>query len=190
MTELPNPAQCEYYQRTQTVLPGGHVTFKTELDEENERQASMLISLQWQIKVGSFGRYAPIDYYLETFAGQHLGYAELKCRTIDHDKHKETWLNLRKFNWLFMTALGAYCEAFYLIKFNDGIWWIDIFDIRPKGKVRQAGTVEIVKSRNDKEPVIFIPIQSMHPLCDTPSPFAPPPVDAIKPDISIKHCLT
>jgi hypothetical protein len=68
-----------------------------------------------------------------------------------------------------MTAAnGLQVPAFFFIKFLDKVLWINVYHI-DASNVEIGGCKHIVKSRNDIEPIIKVPLSSMTELAELTS---------------------
>ena len=152
----------DYYQRTTTQHLDGSPIFKTEQDEGNEREVAAIVESVWSCQLGSFGRLAVIDWYASRNE-RLVSLLELKTRTHDSLRYETVFLNVRKWLALTLGSIGLGVPALFVVKFTDGVRWINISEVDPSDS-RIGGCARIVKSRNDREPVIEIPVAQMKVL--------------------------
>lgn len=121
-----------------------------------EKAVMSALSFAWNMKMGSFGRFAPLDFY--AFRNDRLvGLMELKTHPYDIGKYPTTQLNLRKWGWLRLYKdLGV--KVLYLKMFGKDLYYIDVDDIKVDDAIRMGGCHKYVKSVTDIEPVINIPV--------------------------------
>jgi hypothetical protein len=114
------------------------------------------LSFAWNMKMGSFGRFAPLDFY--AFRNNKLvGLMELKTHPYGVGKYPTTQLNLRKWGWLRLYKdLGV--KVLYLKMFGQDLYYIDVDDIVVEDAIKMGGCHRYVKSQTDIEPVIHIPV--------------------------------
>jgi len=151
-----------YYDRAVTQFTDGTPIFKSEADEQSESEIASLIEQSWKCQCHSFGKLAPIDWFFVR-DGRLVGVGELKTRSHDSQKHSTVFLNVRKWLALHLAASGLGVPAVFVVRFTNETRWIDINKINASA-VRLGGCKKIVKSRNDIEPVIEVPIHTMPPL--------------------------
>ena len=152
----------EYYTRQATTFVDGSPIFKTEQDERNERTTAQEIETAWQCSLHSFGQLAPIDWYAVR-DGRLVGLLELKTRQHPRDKYRTVFLNIRKWLALTLTSIGVGVPSVYVVRFTDSLCWIRVSQVDPRN-MRIGGCLGIVKSRNDVEPVIEVPVNTLHLL--------------------------
>ena len=92
-----------------------------------------------------------------------VGCGELKTRSHSSSQYRTVFLNVRKWLALLMAENGLGVPSVFVVRFTDCVKWIKIADIDGT-KIRIGGCKQIVKSRNDIEPVIEVPVRSMLPL--------------------------
>jgi hypothetical protein len=151
-----------YYEReTQTHVDGTPI-FRTANDAKNENEVARELAAAWRCNVRSFGMLAPIDFYAER-DGRLVGLLELKSRPHPSGKYATVFLNVRKWLALSLGALGMGTVSVFVVRFDDGICWIQVADIDAT-KFRLGGCARVVKSLSDLEPVIEIPVVTMRKL--------------------------
>lgn len=148
-----------YYDRQPATHLDGSPIFKTAADEAHEGEVAKLIEVAWRCHLSSFGRLAPIDWWAER-DGRIVGVLELKSREHPAGQYPTVFLNLRKWLALRLAAMGFGVPAVFVVRFSDRV----MYTTELAGELRIGGTNGIVKSRNDVEPVVEIPIASMHDL--------------------------
>jgi len=152
-----------YYDRKGTVVRlDGSRHFHTQQDIDHETEVAALASKAWGCEFRRFGTLTPIDWYAIR-EGRMSGLAELKSRHHSADKYPNAWLNVRKWLALMMGAAGLGVPAVYIVRFTDQVLWVPVAEI--DGTMhRMAGCTHIVKSVNDIEPIIYIPLSLFRPL--------------------------
>jgi hypothetical protein len=148
-----------YYDRKTTTHLDGTPVFKTQEDEATQQEVADLVSKTLNCNLRSFGALSPIDWYCNR-GGRIIGVLEFKARTHATTTYPTVFLNIRKWLALLLAATGMGVPAYYMVKFTDKLLWINIADV-DASKVKLGGCQRVVKSRNDREPVIEIPIEAM-----------------------------
>lgn len=149
-----------YYDRQTTYLDG-IPTWKNQEDEANEQEVARLAEDKWDCHLHSYGRMSPLDWWAER-DHQIVGFLELKSHPYESTRYPEAWLNQRK--WLAMSlAMMSGPPAILIVKWTDCVKWIHLGDIDPT-RLKVAGTTRVVKSRNDREPIIHIPMGDLKAL--------------------------
>jgi hypothetical protein len=152
----------DYYSRENQPHRVFGYTFKTKEDEKNEKWIASLLESKWNCECKSFGHFSPIDWWFE-FNGVMIGIGELKARPHKWDKFKTVYLNVRKWLSMQLATIGLGVPAIFVVKFTDNVMWINIKDVDASRHII-GGCTKIVKSRNDIEPIIEVPINSMSDL--------------------------
>lgn len=153
-----------YYDRKSTDF-NGRLIFKSDDDEKNESEVARAIEDRWNVAVHSFGRIAPLDFWIAR-DGAPVAFAEVKARSHSHDRHTTVFLNVRKWLAMQMAAVGCDVAVLFFVRFTDRILYIKVDDI-DASQMKVGGCSRIVKSCNDIEPVIEIPIANMAFLAAT-----------------------
>lgn len=156
----------DYYARIVSTFIDGSPIFKTEADEKNEREISEAISSNWGCECGSFGKLAPIDWYFVR-DGRLVGIGELKTAGYVSTKYGNAILNVRKWLALSLASVGLGVPAVFVVRFEDGDFWVHLSDIDAKN-TRVMGLKKVMKSRNDREPCILVPVSTMCRLSTKP----------------------
>lgn len=151
-----------YYDRSSATHLDGSQVFQTKADRDNEASVAALVEERWHCRVRSFGALAPIDWFASR-QDRLVGLLELKSRTHASDRFPTVFLNARKWLALTLGSLGLGCPAIFVVRFEDGVRWISLSQV-DAGSNRVAGCSRLVKSVNDIEPVIEIPISQMSAL--------------------------
>ncbi len=145
----------DYYTRT-TAERGA---FATADDSRSEDEVAAMIGERMRCEVRHFGQFSAVDWYMVR-NGRLVGVAELKTRSHDSGKYPTVFLNVRKWLALLLAEQGLGVPAAYFVRFADGVRWVKVGEI-DASQVRIGGCARIVKSRNDIEPVIEIPVEQM-----------------------------
>jgi hypothetical protein len=152
-----------YYDRKATTYLDGTPVFKNKDDEAAQREVALLIEqTNLCCKVNSFGELSPIDWYCNR-GGRIIGVLEFKARTHATTTYPTVFLNVRKWLALTLAAVGMGVPAYFFVKFIDKVLWVNIADV-DASIVKMGGCSTRVKSRNDREPVIEVPIETMQEL--------------------------
>lgn len=149
-----------YYDRRTTYLDG-RSTFKTAEDMENEFQVAGMLEDAWGCRLHPYSDYSPIDWWAER-SGIIVGWVELKSRPHPEGKYDGIYLNHRKWLALHLAQMSG-PPSIFVVKHIDSVRWIRLNDIDPT-RITIGGCKSIVKSSNDIEPVIKIPLDKMTPL--------------------------
>jgi hypothetical protein len=155
--------ESSYYARNAATFIDGSPIFKSEADELSENEMSALIGKLWECECRSFGKLAPIDWFFVRH-GRLVGVGELKTRTHHTDRYPTVFLNVRKWLALSLASSGLGVPAVFVVRFENCIKWVDLATV-DASVVRVGGCKQIVKSRNDIEPVIEIDVSKMK-QCD------------------------
>lgn len=153
-----------YYQRGGATHVDGTEIFQTEEDRSAEAAVAKVLEAAWRCRIASFGLLSPVDWYAER-DGRLVGVLELKSRSHEAGKFETVWLNVRKWLALQLASVGLNCPAIFVVQFLDGIWWVPLREIEA-GQPRVLGCTRIVKSVNDQEPVIDVPVAIMREVRD------------------------
>ncbi len=155
-----------YYDRPAIRLVDGTLSFKSAEDDRNEREVAAILTNYFSKQHGactfcSFGRLSPIDWYIERDA-RVIGVAELKARNHASGTYPTVFLNVRKWVALTMASLGLGVPALFAARFTDGVFfiWLGKVDAR-QHSISGCFQARAVKSENDVEPLIEVPIEHM-----------------------------
>lgn len=151
-----------YYDRTATVFVDGSPIFHSQEDEQHQNHVALDLEQAWGCSVRSFGRLAPVDWFFER-EGRLVGVGELKARTHRRGKYPTVFLNTRKWLALTLAQSGIGVPAVFVVRFEDGTRWVRVSDV-DASRVRIGGLTRQMKSRNDIEPVIEVPVDQMRDL--------------------------
>lgn len=151
-----------YYDRASVTHVDGTRIFQTEEDRNHERAVAALLAKAWRCNIQQFGALSPVDWYAER-NGRLVGVLELKSRPHASSRFPTVFLNVRKWLALSLASVGLGCPALFVVQLSDGVWWIPLSHIDATG-CRIAGCMSIVKSGNDIEPIIEVPISALKPL--------------------------
>jgi hypothetical protein len=149
----------DYYNRKTNSHIDGSPIFKTEEDERSEQGVAKILEKYWSVQIKSFGKLSVIDWYAIR-QERLVGLIELKTRYHDVSKFPTVFLNVRKWLALLMGSNGIGVPSIFCVRWQNCIKYINIGDIDAT-RVKIGGCKKIVKSRNDIEPVIEVPISEM-----------------------------
>lgn len=162
----------DYRKRIQKYSLDGTPIFTTDQDSEREKLVAGILQDKWQCELLHLGLYSLVDYWAVR-KGQPVGWVELKCRDYGKEEAYPTMLlNVRK--WTVLAQLNYFSPwpaLFVSAAFradNLVIRYISIADINssPRNWKVIAPKGGNVKSRNDTEPCILIPIEDMKVVYD------------------------
>jgi hypothetical protein len=148
-----------YYDRETARHLDGTPIFVTSADEQSQEEVAGVLAAAWRCEIRSFGRLAPVDWFAVR-DGRLIGLLELKTRTHAIATYPTVFLNLRKYLALVLGATGIGVPAIFVVRFTDGVLWQAVHAIDAR-QTRLGGCLRVVKSRNDIEPVIEVPVASM-----------------------------
>lgn len=151
-----------YYDRSQITHLDGTPIFQTAEDQASEAYVAEVLASKWRCQIQSFGALSPVDWFAAR-DGRLVGVLELKSRGHPAAKYPTVFLNVRKWLALSLASIGLGCPAIFVVRFSDSIRWIPLIDI-DAGAQRIGGCSRLVKSGNDIEPVIDVPILGMRKL--------------------------
>ena len=149
-----------YYERSERIDQDGNKVFSTLEDEKTQDQVAEVMGRRWKCTFMKYAPLSPIDYWIER-DGQIAGFAEVKARSHSAGKFADVYLNLRKWLNMTLTEVATGKPTFYIVKFEDSIRYIKTADIEVQGNLTVGGAKKIVKSVNDIEPVVKVPVESM-----------------------------
>lgn len=159
MAEAGDRYISDYFSRQGVKMPDGSVSMASKRDRALEKAVQSALSFAWRCKVGSFGRFAPLDFYMMR-DDKLVAVAELKTHPYEINRYPYTILNLRKYGWMALyKGLGVKVE--YLKLFNEQLYYIDFDNIKVDQDIRMGGCHKWFKSCTDQEPVIKIPVEDM-----------------------------
>jgi hypothetical protein len=150
-----------YSDRTALVHVDGTTIFKTDEDDEVERQVAVVLAEAWKCEVKSFGRIAVIDWWFGR-DGRLVGIGELKSRSHASTKYPTVFLNVRKWLALTLGSIGLGVPAMFVVQFTDGLRFINVAKIDATRNMI-GGCKEIKKAR-DVEPMIEVDVAKMNVL--------------------------
>lgn len=140
---------------------------RTEEDAAIEASTARTLSKAWHCEVRSFGGRDEIDFY----AIRHerlVAVMELKARKVTHLTYPTVFLSMRKYMDLRTYGHAMKVRAIFVVQFTDGLFWIDIGDVDPS-RHRMGGNSRNL-AFNDYEPMIEVPIESLHRVADGVGP--------------------
>jgi hypothetical protein len=151
-----------YYDRTSATHIDGTPIFQNAEDRAKEDEIIKLVQAKWECQLGRFGALSPIDFYVRR-QERVVGIVELKSRSHEIAKYPSAWLNVRKWLALQLAMMGLGVPAVWVVKFTDAAKWIYVKNIDAR-RMQMGGTLWRVKSDNDIEPVIYVPLEEMSNL--------------------------
>jgi hypothetical protein len=148
-----------YYLRASGTASDGSPTFATAGDTANEALAQSRIESAWKCELHRFAELSPIDWYA-TRHGRVVAFVELKSRSHPVGKFPTVFLNLRKWTSLMLAQVGHGAPALFAVQWTNALRWVPVASI-DASKMTIGGTMRVVKSRGDIEPVILVPVETM-----------------------------
>jgi hypothetical protein len=136
--------------------------FANKSDREAEDLAQRSIEAAWGCRLHKYAGFDVADFWAEAW-DQTAAFIEVKSRSVESTKYPTVFLNLRKWSKLLDMAVCTGVPAYFFIVYQDSIKYINVelVDARNHGI---GGTRHRVKSENDIEPVIHVPIKEMETL--------------------------
>ncbi len=151
-----------YYNRTGSVHTDGTRIFQTSADRQAEAEVAALLAQRWGCEIRSFGALAAVDWFAVRH-GRPVAVIELKTSLRASTDFPWVLLNTRKWDALGRHACGLNVPAYFVIKLADGLFWIPLSKIDPSdGRTVFGGCMKMVKSINDIELIIRIPVTELH----------------------------
>lgn len=127
---------------------------KNEIDLQNEKRVAEFMGKKWGVVFHEFAKGSPVDFWIEK-KGMVAGIAELKTAFKQSDF---AFLNMRKYIAIDQISRAFEVAGIYLHQQPSGvIYWSKIEDLRGNPKI--VGKQSNFK--NDREPVLQIPLQSL-----------------------------
>jgi len=151
-----------YYRRSNVIHIDGLPVFQQPEDQQAEEEIAAKLSAIWNCQIKSFGMMAAIDWWAERH-GMPVGVLELKRRNAPAAAWPNAILNLRKWLALTLASVGMHVPAVFVYKCTDKLFWIPTSEI-DANRVIIGGCKTHVKSSNDVEPVIMVPLKSFREL--------------------------
>jgi hypothetical protein len=152
-----------YYQREVTVHTDGSPVFEKPVDDLNERRVKARLEAAWNCTLHRYPRLHGVDWYAERDA-RLTAHVELKTRQHDADAFDTVMLNMRKYLTLFMAEVGTGVPSVFVIAYACGtIKWVRVSHIDAT-HARIGGTKQLVKSSSDREPILFLPVNTFNDL--------------------------
>ena len=136
--------------------------FSNKSDREAEDLVKRTVEDVWGCKLHKYADFDAVDFWAEAF-DRTSAFIEVKSRSIGSTAYPTVYLNLRKWSKLLDMAVCTRVPAYFFIVYQDCIKYINVelVDARNHGI---GGTRHRVKSENDIEPVIHVPIKEMETL--------------------------
>ena len=151
-----------YYERTATINSDGAPGFTTAEDTANEETLKARIEKAWDCELHRFGKLCAIDFYALRH-NRMVGLVEIKSRDYAIGRYPTAMLNVRKWLALMLGHQGLGVPAIFVAGYHDAARWIPITEVNTSD-IRMGGTLRLVKSHTDIEPIIYIQLSSMKPL--------------------------
>ena len=155
----------DYFKRTGTPMPDGRISMASKRDLALEKAVMGVLGFVWKLKMGSFGRFAPLDF--DGFRdGKLVGIMELKTHPYPIEKYPTTQLNLRKWGWLQLYQ-GLGVKTLLLKLWENELYFIETDKIgaHVDKNIVMGGCHKWFKSCTDQEPIIQIPTHEFKYVC-------------------------
>jgi hypothetical protein len=153
-----------YYSRQPATHMDGSLIFQTAEDRAVEKSVAQLVETAWQCNVKPFGALSTVDWFAEE-NGRMVGVLELKNRAHASTKYPTVFLNVRKWLALQLAAIGLGCPAIFVVKFEDGVFWIPIADVDATNhRISGCSQARAVRAVSQVEPIIEVDISAMRKL--------------------------
>ncbi len=169
-------AESGYADRAPDVIAAGQPYWQNASDKENEDRAAIEIGEAWNLIVRKMPAYHPIDRYGErgpVDRGTLNSWIEIKCRRKTHSLESyngEVYFGVQKYLYLFNTAVGTGIPAYWVARFTEGLYWINVASVPVPLEANRAGTyVRAVPGFSDQEAMIFLKTSLMHPIAQIPT---------------------
>lgn len=135
---------------------------QNQSDRQREIEVASMIGDRWRCDVRPFPRFSPIDWFAARGDSMEA-LIELKCRSHTANHYPTVFLGASKWMALAHGALAFGCRGIFVVRFTDGVWWIDIDRIDTL-RNRVCGGVRPTRPTQDILPAVEIPIGSLAPL--------------------------
>lgn len=138
-------------------------TYETEADRKNEKRVAQKAASAWG---GCLAEKLPKQYRADFgFVDSResvLAWAEVKCRTNEHDRYPTYMLSLAK--WLEAERLSqdTGLPFYLLVEFTDGIYYLRVKKL--EGISIKMGGRSDRGDAQDREPTVHIPMRHFKPL--------------------------
>ena len=131
-------------------------------DREAEDMVKRSVEAAWGCKLHKYADFDPVDFWAEA-SDKTAAFIDVKSRSVKSTTYPTVFLNMRKWSKLLDMAVCTAVPAYFFIVYQDCIKYINVelVDARNHGI---GGTRHRVKSENDIEPVVLIPIKEMETL--------------------------
>ena len=135
---------------------------ETTADLSNEQQVANEIQRAWKCHANKLPKHYRADFVL-TRGGKVFAFAEVKCRTIPHNRYRHVILGLAKVAHMRMLADIARVPIYFVVRFTDGIFYADL-SRGSNYNVGYGGQLTKMRDERDMEPICQIPISTLVPL--------------------------
>jgi hypothetical protein len=151
-----------YYERKPTINSDGAPGFTTPEDTANENALKARIEKAWDCELHHFGKLCAIDFYALRH-NRMVALIEMKSRDYAIDRYPTAMLNVRKWLALTLGQQGLGVPAYFIAGYHDAARWISIGNV-DTSDIRMGGTLRLVKSHTDIEPIIYVQLSTMKRL--------------------------
>jgi len=138
--------------------------FSTPEDTESEDYVAAKICERYDVELIRFGSLCPIDFFARHKGGV-TGVIEVKTRCNDSREYPTVFLSVQKWIALSLASMGMGVPAYFVVRFTDGIRWIEISDLGAMPYLIRI--VYTADEGDDPEPCIEVPIGRMETLHET-----------------------
>jgi hypothetical protein len=151
----------DFYKRRGATHVDGSRVFKEREDTQREAEVARRLERAWGCTLHPYAGLSVIDWWAEK-QERVSAFLELKCRSHESTKHSTVFLNHRKWVALSLSQLSG-TMAIFVVRFTDQIRWVKLNDVDPS-RLSIGGLIRKHHSDNDIEPVIEVPVSTMHIL--------------------------
>jgi len=120
-----------------------------------EAEIAKVLEMAWGVTAHRYATFDSIDWWIERDR-RCVAVAEMKDRSHVFGKYPTTYLSFRKWLALVLASLTGPVPLF-VVRFKDGIYWVDANRVDPRGALIVGGRTDRVGNPNDIEPLIEVP---------------------------------
>ena len=133
--------------------------WETKEDLSNEQDVARLIEKKWNCHTHKLPKHYRADFELAR-GGETIGFAEVKCRAIPHNRYRTLILSLAKVAMTRLYAQTAGVPIYLVVRFTDGVFYTDLSAFQ-SFKTTHGGRTNRTRDSRDLEPVCNIPTSAL-----------------------------